>query len=1149
MTNQQTATNVKIWALLIGIDDYQAVNKLRGCANDVEAMRIFLINQLGVPEVQIRVLTDRQATRAAILQAFQDFLINNPSILHSDQILIHYSGHGSQMQDVTGLEPDGMDETIVPQDSRTPGVFDIPDKTLAALLAQLAQAKGDNITIVLDSCHSGSGTRMVEEPGTPLVRQIPADERTPPATLDAGLRPPSATRSIGPSAWLPGGEPYVLIAGCRDRELSNEYAGKDEQQGIIWHGAMTYFLLQTMRSVAPDTSYAELIERVATQVNGIYPTQTPQCEGDRTRVVFGGVRVQLDPFITVQKVDQNGITLGAGLVHGLRQGTRLAVYAPDVHTKKQLPAKPLATVVVTSVTATTAQAKIEGTPTTQIVPDSHALVIAQVYTGLRQTVALQAKSGDENSQAINRLHQALQPDANSHNPSPYLALQTDPTQPAQLQVVADGGKYSIYSTDGKLLVMPEDIQAGDTNDTGVQDVIHALESIVRFRSLLELTNNQASSRLAGRIKINLRHYVANGQPEALPAGATGPGGELTVSFDPDNPDASLYVIDVTNQSSLPVYPYIFTMSPDYSIHLLYPALGQQEAIAPGNTLHAGLESAEERLRFYLPDGWDTSRDYIKIIVTTTPSDLSILQQDPLQVPPPQRGVARGNSLEQLVTAVAAGSGMRFVGTAKPVSQDDWTTVELPITTVRTSRQVALNAPAERVELGDGIALVKPEGFAGTVSVATLGQATRGIGSTPTLKLPPGIERFSQFFQPLQRTGTRSAAGGSNALVLTFAVDEQSRQAITQHNPLRLELPQGELAGATDLLAITYDGEDYLLSGYRDKLANIVSVVALPAPVTPTGDEEITTRDVTRTIKLFIFKQMGRYTPETGLHRGSLDDQGNIVYDSVKPDQFKSGDKVALFVHGFSSDTGWMIKEPAQFFRQTIGYDHVLAWDYESYGTGVRDNGEQLALALKQQCGFGPDDGITVHVFAHSLGCLVTRAMVELAGGAAFIDRVILGGPPNRGTTLASLEQGGVYLLTGLINKASAIPPVGAANWLVQQVFQKGLGPADLAVDSPVEKQLNSLDKPDNVPYLILAGNNSQDDAEQNIFQRLAQKVLRQSLESLFGEANDAVIGMSSMRGMRNGAYPHLTIQAMPFDHFHYFLTAEDRELIRKWITG
>jgi pimeloyl-ACP methyl ester carboxylesterase len=307
--------------------------------------------------------------------------------------------------------------------------------------------------------------------------------------------------------------------------------------------------------------------------------------------------------------------------------------------------------------------------------------------------------------------------------------------------------------------------------------------------------------------------------------------------------------------------------------------------------------------------------------------------------------------------------------------------------------------------------------------------------------------------------------------------------------------------------------------------------------------------VARTVKLFIFKQMGRYTPDTGLHRGSLDDQGNVVYSSIQPDQFKSGDKVALFVHGFSSDTGWMIKEPAQYFRQAIGYDHVLAWDYESYGTGVHDNGEQLALALKQQCGFGPDDGITVHVFAHSLGCLVTRAMVELAGGAAFVDRVILGGPPNRGTTLASLEQGGVYLLTGLINKVSAIPPVGGANWLVQQAFQKGLGPADLAVNSPVEKQLNGLDKPDNVPYLILAGNNTQEDAGANIFQRLAQKELRKSLESLFGEANDAVIGLSSMRGMRNGAYPHLTVELMPFDHFHYFLTAEDRELIRKWIAG
>src|SRR6266436_9093478 len=120
-----------LWALLVGINKYcnedVAKNNLRGCVNDVEAMRIFLVNQLGVLDSHIWVLTNQNATRTNIIQTFQRVLIDNQAIEYGDQILFHYSGHGSQMRDSTGLEPDGYNETLVAHDSRTPGIYDIPD--------------------------------------------------------------------------------------------------------------------------------------------------------------------------------------------------------------------------------------------------------------------------------------------------------------------------------------------------------------------------------------------------------------------------------------------------------------------------------------------------------------------------------------------------------------------------------------------------------------------------------------------------------------------------------------------------------------------------------------------------------------------------------------------------------------------------------------------------------------------------------------------------------------------------------------------------------------------------------------------------------------------------------------------------------------
>lgn len=143
------ASGSSIWALLVGIDQYLVEGNLRGCVNDVEAMQVFLINQLNVPENHIRILTNKDATRQNIIYTFKEFLINNPAIKSNNQILFHYSGHGSRMRDPHGVEPDGYYEALVPHDSRTPDVYDIPDKTIAALLEELAAKKGDRKRLFL----------------------------------------------------------------------------------------------------------------------------------------------------------------------------------------------------------------------------------------------------------------------------------------------------------------------------------------------------------------------------------------------------------------------------------------------------------------------------------------------------------------------------------------------------------------------------------------------------------------------------------------------------------------------------------------------------------------------------------------------------------------------------------------------------------------------------------------------------------------------------------------------------------------------------------------------------------------------------------------------------------------------------------------
>src|SRR5882724_5283765 len=163
------------WALLVGINRYKSdkISELAGSLNDVEEMKELLIGKFQFPPENILVLKDSQATHAAIINAIQTHLIAKAQ--PGDIVVFHYSGHGSQMKDVTHKMINGVDETIVPYDSRDPAgtVFDISGAELHPLLLQLAK-KTKNLTFILDSCHSGTLVRGAR------VRMVEADQRTPP---------------------------------------------------------------------------------------------------------------------------------------------------------------------------------------------------------------------------------------------------------------------------------------------------------------------------------------------------------------------------------------------------------------------------------------------------------------------------------------------------------------------------------------------------------------------------------------------------------------------------------------------------------------------------------------------------------------------------------------------------------------------------------------------------------------------------------------------------------------------------------------------------------------------------------------------------------------------------------------------------------
>ncbi|MGF1536142.1 MAG: caspase family protein [Elainellaceae cyanobacterium] len=155
-------------ALLVGINNYSVSQAgwrpLQGCVNDVDMQKELLVHRFGFNSSDVLTLTDADATREGIIAAFEAHLIAQAR--PGDVVVFHYSGHGSRVVDPNPLAGEPLNSTFVPIDSPLPPgyeterveVNDIMGQTLFLLMQSL---QTEQVTVVLDSCHSGGGKRGV----------------------------------------------------------------------------------------------------------------------------------------------------------------------------------------------------------------------------------------------------------------------------------------------------------------------------------------------------------------------------------------------------------------------------------------------------------------------------------------------------------------------------------------------------------------------------------------------------------------------------------------------------------------------------------------------------------------------------------------------------------------------------------------------------------------------------------------------------------------------------------------------------------------------------------------------------------------------------------------------------------------------------
>lgn len=1183
--------NPNFFALLIGIDKYDPrsrVPHLRGCVTDATAMEHLLQERFGVPTDHILCLSNEEATHAQIKEAFRTHLIGNAKRLAATgatqkgvapAFLFQYSGHGSQAIDETGQEPDGLDETLVPYDSRTPGIFDIKDWEIGALIEELNQYS-DNVTIILDCCHSGSGTRDAE---LTLTRRCAPDLRPQPPTSQRPQTSTAKSRAVTAGDWELSGQ-HVLLAGCRDKEESHEYAAMAGGRRH-WQGAMSYFLQQELRQLSSthETTYRELFERVRHAVNKTYPNQMPQMEGDIDRALFAGLRPERDPFYTVIDRHNGLFWIDGGVAHGLLVGSELRVYPPETRTLADA-GSPLGTLRIVEEGAVRSGCEVEEDG---VAIPLHARCAVHRLRAPTMQRNVQVLIDDPELQAAVTKRLQASPKEGQLDVSPWLRL-VAPNEVADFRIVAVDHTLEVQDSAGNLLVA-----AFDHND--LDGLADDLAHLVRYYNALDLRNH-APSELTGAIDLSLKKLDFDLKTQE-PIGVALPH---TVGGDPIVEVGERVVFEVTNRSEEPLYFALFDFSCDWSVTQIYPTVkGAHEALKPGGTFSFGLtKRRRSQNSAQLPDGFIEATERFKVIATKHETNFELIEQGRLKTPFTTRAVGGATDADgatkaptalDLLLGRAINGNQRAFGPPPATVADEWTTAELSVLVTTPAAQMAQTLrPNSRVALpAFDLAIETPAAFTGTIRVLTDQQSRAAVAlgqtsATDAIVTPPGLAAFQDRFEPMQLGNRRSAM--PLGTLIELEADNSARKAVSPGSPMTINF-EWPIDENERIFAVAQEEGMFFPVGHSTATPQRVAISWLPptygsqtteALSTTEEDadeaEQAETRTLGRTLKLYFYKLVGLEEESLGLHRVQYIEPDEVEWIDLEPGEFlrefEGGallyspidetailprQRVAVAVHGFSADSKTIGRWLTTVFPKAYpAYDHVLAFDYESLSTGVDENGRKLADALRAlEVDVRPR--VRVDMFAHSMGSLITRCMVEKWGGANFVNRCFFAGPPNQGTRLADAKIFVPWITSLALNSVGGWPPAIIAEWVLGKLEQDAIGIDDLRPSSTILTDLNHSTKAILVKYYILAGNNPLlPVVDEAILQRLMRKIaqgLDIALDAIFDDQNDLVINVGSMLGLRNGHHPSHLLQTreVPCNHFSYFDNDTAQETLLAWL--
>jgi hypothetical protein len=244
VTVHYTESRPNVWAVVVGINDYPNLPKLKYAVNDAREFNRLLVERNRIPAENVVLLLDEKADLKSIRKALGTHLRSLAG--ENDLVIIFFAGHGSTERDPKSMDQDGLEKYLLPHDTEPNDLYSsaIPMREIAYIFERI---RSERLVFIADACYSGaSGGRTVNVTG-----------------MRSGLHDGFLDR-------IAGGKGKVILSASAANEVSVE---KDEFK----HGVFTYYLLEGLNGGADaDGDGAVTMDEVYRYVSEKVPRATGQ---------------------------------------------------------------------------------------------------------------------------------------------------------------------------------------------------------------------------------------------------------------------------------------------------------------------------------------------------------------------------------------------------------------------------------------------------------------------------------------------------------------------------------------------------------------------------------------------------------------------------------------------------------------------------------------------------------------------------------------------------------------------------------------------------------------------------------------------------------------------------------------------------------